>query len=169
MSNLFASCTIFLALLLVGACSSYDFTINDRVVYSPDPLFTDFDIPDDALRQCVKDAIKANVVTSASGLSSLSCTDAGIKTLAGLSTFTELELLTLSSNAIVDISELAYLSVLETLYLDDNQIIDPVPLYQLPTLQRLNLSGNPGLICPGSGGLLRVANVTLPRHCRQQP
>ena len=106
MSNLFAFCTISLALLLVGACSNYDFTVNDRVVYSPDPLFTDFDVPDKALRQCIEDAINANVVTSARELSSLSCTDAGIKTLAGLATFTELELLTLSSNAIVDISDL---------------------------------------------------------------
>jgi Leucine-rich repeat (LRR) protein len=166
MSNRFSSCAIFLVLLLVAACGNYDFTINDRVIYTPDPLFTDFDVPDKALRECIKDAINDNMVTSASALSSLNCTDAGIATLAGLATFNELEQLTLSSNNIVDISELVSLTVLQTLYLDNNQVIDPVPLYQLPALQRLDLSDNPGLICPPSGSLLRVADVTLPRHCQ---
>ena len=166
MSNRFTFCTVCVTFLLVTACSSYDFTINDRVVYTPEPLFTDYDIPDKALRECVKKAINDNKVTSASGLASLGCSGAGIENLAGLSTFTELEQLTLSSNTIKDISELGYLSVLQTLYLDDNRVIDPVPLYQLPALQRVDLSSNPGLICPGSGSLLRVENVTLPRHCR---
>ena len=99
-------------------------------------------------------------------MSSLNCAGAGIETLAGLSTFTELEQLTLSSNNIVDISELAALSVLQELYLDDNHIIEAVPLYQLPALQRVDLSNNPELLCPASGSLLRVGNVTLPDHCQ---
>jgi hypothetical protein len=166
MAHRFSSCLTCLSLLLVTACGSYDFTVNDKVVYTPDPLFTDFDVPDEALRACIRGAINDAKATSASDLSSLSCARAGVKSLAGLSTFTELEQLTLSSNDIVNISELAALTVLQVLYLDDNQIIDPVPLYQLPALRQLDLSDNPQLRCPASGSLLRVSMVTLPGHCQ---
>lgn len=166
MSNRPGFHTTCLTLLLLSACSNYDFTINDKVVYTPDPLFTDFDVPDKALRECIEEAINDSKATSAGDVANLSCTQAGIESLAGLSTFNELEQLTLSSNDIVDISELGSLTVLQTLYLDNNRVVDPVPLYQLPALQRLDLSSNPDLICPASGSLLRVPNVTLPRHCR---
>ena len=166
MTNRPGSCFIIcLSFLLVAACGSYDFTVNDRVVYTPDPLFTGFDIPDKALKECIVEAINDNKVTAASELSSLSCADAGVASLAGLSTFTELEQLTLSSNKISDISELAALTVLQVLYLDNNQVTDAVPLYNLPALHRLDLSSNPGLRCPQSGSFLRVATVILPGHC----
>jgi Leucine-rich repeat (LRR) protein len=166
MTKRFHSCMICLFILLITACGSSDFSVNDRVVYTPDPLFTDFSVPDKALRECLREAINDQKVTSANALSSLSCSDAGIETLAGLSTFTELEKLTLSSNNIVDISELSALTVLQVLYLDNNQIIDAVPLYQLPTLHLVDLSSNPHLLCPASGSLMRVSDVTLPSHCQ---
>ncbi|MEE4146943.1 MAG: hypothetical protein V2I26_19215 [Halieaceae bacterium] len=166
MNHRLRTCMICLPLALVAACGSYDVTINERVVYTPEPLFTDFDIPDPALRECIREAINDARATDAGDVSSLSCTGAGIENLAGLATFTEIEQLTLSSNNIVNISELAALSVLQVVYLDDNQIIDAVPLYQLPALHRLDLSSNPGLICPPPGSLLRVSEVTLPKHCR---
>ena len=140
------SCMTCLLALLLTACGSYDFTVNDRVVYTPDPLFTDFQVPDKALRECLREAINDQKATSANALSSLSCSEAGIETLAGLSTFTELEQLTLSSN--------------------NNQIIEAVPLYQLPTLRLVDLSSNPHLLCPVSGSLMRVSDVTLPSHCQ---
>jgi Leucine-rich repeat (LRR) protein len=166
MNDRLRTCTICLILGLVAACGSYDFTINDKVVYTPDPLFSDFDVPDKALRECIREAINDAKASNASELSSLSCAEAGVENLAGLSTFTELEQLTLSSNKIVNISELAALTVLQVVYLDDNRIIDPVPLYQLPALHRLDLSSNPDLICPQPGSLMRVSDVTLPLHCR---
>ena len=166
MSNRFIASTLFVTLALLAACSNYDFTLNDRVIYTPDPLFTDYDVPDKGLRECIEEAINYNKVSYASELSALSCSEAGIETLAGLSTFTELEQLTLSSNNIVDIGELGSMSVLQTVYLDNNRIIDPVPLYELPALQRVDLDSTPQLICPASGSLLRVAHLTLPSHCR---
>ena len=30
-------------LVMLAACQGYDFRINDKVVYTPDPLFSDFD------------------------------------------------------------------------------------------------------------------------------
>lgn len=155
-----------LLLLLLGACGNYDFSINDRLVYTPRPLFTDFDIPDPGLRKCVEKAIDDNLVTAASGLAGISCANAGISSLAGLSIFTQIEQLTLSGNSISDISALESLTVLQVLYLDDNEVVDAVPLYQLPALRLVDLSGNPGLRCPASGSLLRVESITLPRHCR---
>lgn len=155
-----------LSLLLLAACGSYDLTVNDRVVYTPAPLFTDFAVPDKALRECIKEAINDQKATRAGALSSLSCAGAGIESLAGLSTFTELEQLTLSSNNIVDISELDALTVLQVLYLDNNKVIDPVPLYQLPALHLVDLSSNAQLLCPASGSLLRVSRVILPDHCQ---
>ena len=166
MTDRFRLCLACFSLLLVAACGSYDFTVNDKVVYTPDPLFTDFSVPDKALRECIREAINDAKASSASEVSALSCTGAGIESLAGLSTFTELEQLTLSSNNIVDIGELAALTVLQVLYLDNNHIIDPVPLYQLPALRQLDLSDNPHLRCPASGSLLRVSKVTLPGHCQ---
>ena len=160
------TCLGCLLLLLLAACSNYDFTVNDRVIYTPDPLFTDFDIPDPALRECIREAINFNKVTVASELSALECTNAGIDSLAGLATFTQIEQLTLSSNNIKDISELAALTVLQVLYLDNNRVVDAVPLYQLPALTRVDLSANPELRCPASGSLFRVESVILPRHCR---
>lgn len=157
---------ICLPLLLITACSSYDFTVNDRVIYTPEPLFTDYDVPDEGLRKCISKAIDYYKVTAASELSSLSCANAGITSLAGLSAFSELEQLTLSDNAIVDIGELGSLSVLQFLYLDNNRVVEAVPLYQLPALHRVDLSGNADLLCPRSGSLLRVETVILPKHCR---
>jgi Leucine-rich repeat (LRR) protein len=159
-------CLACLCMLLTVACSNYDFTINDRVVYTPDPLFTDYEVPDQALRECIREAINDNLVTAASQLSAISCTQAGIESLAGISTFSQLEQLTLSSNKIKDIRELEALTVLQVLYLDNNQVIDPVPLYQLPALYRVDLANNPGMLCPPSGSLLRVEHLTLPRQCR---
>jgi Leucine-rich repeat (LRR) protein len=153
--------------LLLAGCENYDFKVNERVVYSPKPLFTDFEVPDEALRACLEQAIADGIVTAAASLTSLNCSHAGISDLTGLSTFTGLTSLKLSSNKVRNLVELGALTSLVDLYLDDNRIVDPVPLYQLPALQVLDLSGNPELQCPASAGFLRLESVTLPGHCRQ--
>ncbi|MDH3992296.1 MAG: hypothetical protein OEV47_05270 [Gammaproteobacteria bacterium] len=157
---------MYLGLLLLSGCESYDFTVNDKVVYTPQPLFKDFDTPDPALRACLEQAIADNKVTSASQLAALNCSHAGIGDLTGLASFTGLKFLRLSSNKVRNLVEIGAISGLEELYLDDNQIIDPVPLYPLPALRLLDLSGNSGLQCPRRDGLARVETVVLPRHCR---
>lgn len=158
-------CVTWIALLLLAACQSYDFTLNDKIVYTPKPLFDDYDIVDPALASCVQQAIADARVSSASQLSALNCSNAGIVQLDGLALFTGLRQLKLSANAITDISELAQLSAVTDLYLDQNQITDALPLAQLPSLQQLDLSANPGLRCPDRNALLRVAQLTLPDRC----
>lgn len=152
-------------LLLLTACGNYDFSVNDRVVYRPGPLFEDYQIPDKALRGCIEQSISNNSISAAAQLSSLDCSNTGVSSLVGLSTFTGIQELWLSYNTIVDLTELGSLSVLQTLYVDHNQVVDAVPLYQLPALFMVDLKVNPGLICPDSVSLFRAKTVLLPKHC----
>ncbi len=153
-------------LTLLTACGSYDFKVNERVVYAPAPPFSDYDVPDPALRACLEQAITDNVITAASQLASLNCSHAGISDLEGLSVFTGLTRLKLSSNTIRNLGPLGKLTLLEALYLDDNKVVDPVPLYQLAALEVLDLSENPALQCPQNNGFAMVESVLLPKHCR---
>ena len=166
MPNRLCAALISFLVMQLAACENYDFKVNERVVYSPQPLFADFEVPDQALRACLEQAIADGVVTAAPRLTTLNCSHAGIADLTGLSTFTGLISLKLSSNNVRNLVELGSLTSLVDLYLDDNQVVDPVPLYQLPALQLLDLSGNPNLQCPSAAGFLRLERVKLPRHCR---
>jgi Leucine-rich repeat (LRR) protein len=156
----------FFTLLLLAACENYDFKVNERVVYSPAPLFSDFEATDPALRACLEQAIADNGVRGAAQLDSLNCSHAGIETLDGLSVFSGLKTLKLSSNNIRNLVELGPATLLQELYLDNNQVVDPVPLYQLGSLRFIDLSGNPALQCPTAGAFAQVATVILPDHCR---
>jgi len=154
-----------LLLLLLGACESYDFTVNDTVVYSPRPLFNDFEVPDEALRNCLEQAIADGAISTASQLSALNCSHAGIEALDGIASFGGIKTLSLSSNNIRNLVEISSIATLEELYLDNNRVIDPVPLYQLPGLRLVDLTGNADLQCPNESGFARVATVILPDHC----
>lgn len=156
---------ILAVLFLLAGCESYDFTVNDKLVYTPKPLFSDFDVPDPALYECIKQGIIDAKITSASQLTSLNCSHAGIEILHGLEVFTGLIQLKLSSNKIRNLAEISTMTILEELYLDDNVVVDPVPLYQLRTLRLLDLSDNPRLQCPGSSTFPLVESLKLPSHC----
>jgi Leucine-rich repeat (LRR) protein len=160
------SCLAFAVLTLLCACESYDLRVNDKLVYSPKPLFSDFLVPDSALVACLEQAIKDANITSASELALLNCSHAGVKQLSGLETFTGLSQIKLSANMISDISTLAALTSLEVLHLDDNQITDATPLIGLPALQVLNMTTNEALLCPAAGSFITVKNLSLPAHCR---
>ncbi len=156
---------VIVALASLSACQEYDFKVNDKIVYAPTPLFRDYTIPDKGLSNCLKRAINDGTVTNPSQLIGLDCSFAGIESLEGLSVFTELKALRLSSNQVRNLVELSNMVTLETLYLDDNKIIDPVPLYGLAALRDLNLSGNPNLQCPKPGNLMQVTSLVMPQHC----
>lgn len=159
---------IMLAMLsCMAGCGNYDFKVNEKVVYTPQPLFSDFAISDPALRACVEQAIIDQKVVEANQLLILNCSNAGISALDGLEIFTGLRQLKLSANAIRNLMALATMSSLESLYLDDNEVVDPVPLYELLSLRNLDLSGNAQLQCPAGNALFQVEDVTLPEHCRR--
>ena len=144
----------------------YDVTFNDRAVYSPQVLFSDYRINDKALSMCIEQAIKDFEVYSASGLEILNCSDAGIKSLLGLSQFRNLKRLKLSDNNIRNLVELSVMRDLIDVQLDGNQIVDSVPLTGLPLLEQVNLSRNSALQCDGLGKFPKDVNITIPEHCQ---
>jgi len=150
----------------LAACSSYDVTVNERRVFNTAPLYTDFEIADEALHNCVTETIASQRISSASQLKELNCRELGIVNLSGIGTFTGLETVRLSNNNIRDIEPLKPLSSLQVLYLDHNQVVDPVPLYDLMSLRVLDINRNGDLKCPSSLSLLRAQEISLPRHCR---
>lgn len=154
------------AMFILGACQQYDVSVNERVVYSPRPLLTDFRIVDPALRDCVIRTINDNRISSVGQLQALECSGANIRSLEGLGHFSSLSRIDLAGNALADIGELRVLLELRTLLLDDNRVEDASPLYRLPELTILSLKGNAGLHCPGPGQLQSLQQLTLPRHCR---
>ncbi|MEH6588841.1 MAG: hypothetical protein V7746_01225 [Halioglobus sp.] len=155
-----------LTLLFLSACETYDFSVNEKRVYTPKPLFTDYSIADPALRTCVKQAISNGKVANPSQLEVLSCRDAGISKLVGLEVFTGLNRLNLTDNSIRDISTLAALTSLVELRLGGNGIIDTTPLLDLPALVELDLENNPQMLCPADSSLILVKALTLPAQCR---
>ena len=157
---------VMVSLAGLAACSDFDVKVNERRVYNTEPLFADFEIPDEALRTCVSDAIASGRISSAAQLKELDCSGMGIIELSGIGTFTGLERLRLSENSISKLAALAPLSSLQELYLDRNQVVDPVPLFDLLSLRVLDLARNGELQCPSSISLLRAQEITLPRHCR---
>lgn len=156
---------VCLTLLFLTACQGYDFKVNDKVVYSPAPLFSDFTVADEALQQCLEQAIIDGSVSAPEQLSTLNCSNAGIESLEGLSRFPGIKALRLSSNNIRNLVELNKLLALEDLYLDQNRVVDPVPLYSLQKLRHIDLSGNASLQCPRGERLDRIETVILPVHC----
>lgn len=165
MSHRLVITCLSLHLVLLGGCQGYDFTINERVVYSPPKLFRDFAIEDPALRACVEQTIADQGITAAGDLEALNCSHAGISRLDGLAVFTGLRTLRLSSNRVRNLVELGALVALEAVYLNDNQVVDPVPLYRLGQLREVDLSGNASLVCPRKDGFSETVEVMLPDHC----
>ncbi|MBT4522739.1 MAG: hypothetical protein HOC23_22295 [Halieaceae bacterium] len=156
------------ALVLTSGCESYDFTVNDRIVYTPAPLFSKFETADPALFECLKQSIIENKVTAAEQLTGLICTHGGISDLEGLGIFRGLTRLKLSSNTIGDLTHLEPLTALEALHLDNNNVVDPSPLYHLQGLRLVNLTGNKNLDCPPAKAFPTVEQVMLPEHCSKR-
>jgi Leucine-rich repeat (LRR) protein len=162
---------VFTGLVLSGitllGCADYRFEINDRLVYSPTPLFSDFSIKDQALNNCVKQHINTEGFTAAAQMITLNCGHAGISSLAGLERFSALEGIKLSHNTISDIRPLAQLSQLKELYLDNNQVLDIGPLAVLSKLETLDLRGNSELGCTQLKHSLNSEEllIILPSHC----
>jgi Leucine-rich repeat (LRR) protein len=152
-----------LAALLLAGCADYAVTFNDRTLYTPPALFSDYTLADEALRECVTQHIIDGRITTAEALTLLDCSQAGITELAGLEVFTGLTRVRLSGNAIEDITPLAAATELEVLLLADNRIGDAAPLFALEALERLDLSGNDRMTCPSAR--LTIAELKLPEHC----
>lgn len=157
------------ACLVVSACSDYEVKFNDRALFTPTPLFSKYVLQDRALNNCVRQHIIDERITQADELRVLVCTNAGIVSLTGLATFTEVQQLNLASNAITDIEPLARLAELRHLDLSDNLIVETLPLQTLAHLEEVNLMGNPALDCAQAEQLQALTNATvgMPKHCQK--
>lgn len=158
--------TLLLALIL-GGCADYQFTVNDRVVYTPAPLYADYEIPDRALADCVAQHVEDAEITQPDALLALNCSHAGVTDLAGLDVFSKLTMLKLSDNRIEEIQALADMSALQELHLDGNALKNADPIRELPELEYLDLRDNPDLVCRQMEPFRRHTGLKLhlPRHC----
>lgn len=129
------------------ACNQYAFTLNTRELYSPPPLFSDYDLEDSALKACVQQTIADQNVREADQLGLLICSHAGVQSLVGLETFEGVEQMNLSNNRLTQVDELLL----------------------LPRLQIVQIDGNPDLQC-GTLDSLAAQGVTIasaPQHCHR--
>ncbi|AFU98300.1 leucine-rich repeat domain-containing protein [Simiduia agarivorans] len=157
-----------LAVLLV-ACQGYEVSVNERQVYTPLPLFTQFRVADPNLQECIDQHIEDKQITRAIQLERLNCRHAGITQLAGIETFAGLQELDLSDNALQSATELGNLSRLTWLNLANNQLTSAAPLLTLLRLTDLDLTGNADLDCTDLKQLGQVQSVRMvrPGHCAQ--
>ena len=161
-----AASFVFMGLTACKNIDKYDVTFNDRPVYSPQRLFTDYRVSDKALGNCIEQAIEDFEIFTADGLEVLNCSDAGISSLLGLSQFANLRRLKLSNNEIRNLVELSVMTELIEVQLDGNNVIDSVPLTSLPRVERINLADNPALQCDGVAKFSSAIQITLPEHCQ---
>ena len=160
---------IGVATLALSGCADYRFTVNERVVYNPAPLFTDFDVPDEALRSCLQQHIADGSITAAEQLTDLNCSHAGVTGLEGLQAFPLLVRLKLSNNAIEDLAPIADMIALRELYLDGNRLRNVVPLRDLPELEFIDLRANELIPCQQVEFFRRQPRLQLepPQHCAE--
>ncbi len=156
--------------LLTAGCKNYSVSVNENVVYTPPSIFKDYQIADAQLHDCVEQTIYDLHITSAEDLTRLNCSNAGIKSLAGLDKFFALKELNLADNQLADISEIGQLGRLEELVLTNNTIKNPAPLLSLLHLTQLHLANNPQMTCKDLQQLQQnlknqKLDVILPEQC----
>jgi hypothetical protein len=146
-TRIFIVTTLVATTLLTGACSKYQLTLNERVMYSPAPLFTKFSTADRQLKTCLDQAIADAQVTNAGDLKQLICTHAGLTSLQGLEIFTGLELLHLAHNKLQTVEAIARLPQLQEVSLSANQLQQVPEILLLEKLTMLDLTENAELSC----------------------
>jgi hypothetical protein len=158
---------IVAVLALLSACAEYQFTVNERVVYSPAPLFTDYTIEDASLEKCIKQTVQDQSITAAAQLTELNCSHAGVTALKGIEAFSHIERLKLSNNSITNIGALASMMALKVLYLDGNQVRSLLPLRSQAELSFLNVQDNTALVCAELTYFAAMPDLSLerPAHC----
>ena len=134
-STLLATTVITLGLLT--SCSDYTWTLNERVVHVPPELLSDIRVSDEALRDCLQQAIKDQDVERVGQVELLNCSDAGISSLAGLEQFNGLQRINLDDNRIVEGDALALLPRLQLVNLRNNSLTTVAPLICAQRLDEL--------------------------------
>jgi len=116
---------VFPLFLLLTACADYVVTLNNMTISEPKPLYQPLEIFDENLRTCVSETIRFHSVMGAGDLERLSCSYAGITSLAGIQQFTQLT----------------------HIKLDHNNLIGIEPLLSLENLRLVDITGNSEVAC----------------------
>lgn len=161
---------ILVALLsaMLCACGSYQFVLNNNVLYSPTGLPATPGIFADAnLQGCLNQHFISNDNEDPESIKLLACPSAGIQSLAGISALPNLEQLELSDNNITDIRPLQNLKNLRVLSISNNRINNIAVLSSLPILRFVALTGNSNIPCQQLNELEgRIGNtLTRPASC----
>jgi hypothetical protein len=161
--------TLLLAMLAVAVagCHGYSYTLNEREIFSPPTLFSDYQLADRALQDCVQQAIEDQSITEAGQLKDLNCSKAGISSLAGIGVFSGLVRVGLDGNALASVAPLAALKQLDLLQVRDNRLAGFEPALCGKPGRKLALAGNTAFRCEDLERL-RTCGVTLvdqPAHC----
>ncbi len=157
-----------LLVLVLASCADYDVKVNEKVVYSPPKLFSDFSFADKSLQTCVQQTIEDRGITKSAQLTQLACTNGNIRRLAGIELFTQLTQLNLNNNALQDISVLADLPALQTLLLASNDIKTVAALRESTALLKLNVENNADLNCETVIELMNqlpALQAKMPKQC----
>ena len=125
---------LFSLLMTLFACDRYQVTLNDRELYRPPIIFTDYAISDAALRGCVGQAIVDEAIGEPEQLEQLNCSYAGISNLSGLGRFSQLKSINLSNNNLRNLRPLMFFGSLETVNLANNSELFCIELDTLETL-----------------------------------
>ncbi len=152
------------------ACSTYEVSLNNQVLYTPPPLYSDYKISDLALSDCVKSTIQEQQIVKPEQLEELLCPPGNIKSLSDLRYFTNIKKLGVANNDIESLQGLEQLKELQRLDVSGNNIRQVLELNILTKLVYLDLRKNSQLICePIKGELLLdrkgQSNHFLPQHC----
>lgn len=161
------SLSIIGLILFINACSRYEVSVNERIVYTPPPLFTQYRIPDTALSKCIAETIITESISDPKKLKILFCTDRGIASLEGLEQFPNIQQLGLAQNSLRNVQILTQLKELKQLDLDNNNIKILPALNELKQLKFLSLIGNTTLSCPPLETLRTTATLKAPNHCQK--
>ncbi|MDG1165117.1 MAG: leucine-rich repeat domain-containing protein [Porticoccaceae bacterium] len=113
-----------LTVLILSGCDRYPVTLNDRELYRPAALFSDYQLLDISLKACVQQTINDQKIVRAEQLTVLVCTYAGIETLTGLGRFTQLETINLANNSLGNIKPLLFFGQLKQVDLTGNPDLD---------------------------------------------
>lgn len=157
---------LLLAAALGCGCEGYSYTLNERTLFAPPPLFAAYSIEDPALSDCVQQAIEDGKITSADQLVDLNCSNAGIANLTGLETFTALRRIGLDGNKLQSLAPLGSLASLELVQARGNRLRE-VDGALCRSGRQLALAGNTEFPC-AEIARLRECGVTLvdtPAHC----
>lgn len=163
---------ILFAAIILSGCQRYSVSVNERVVYTPPGLFSDYSIEDENLRTCIASIIEEEGFVKARQIKRIICGPKNIANLAGIEAFTYIEVLGLADNKISNIEPVSSLIRLKQLDVSNNEVEDFSPLAELASLQTVSALGNKQAKCNSIMALKKSlstknnANLSLPEHCQ---